>query len=174
MESISNTCLCSCNLVCYCIYPNIFISWSTCASLRCMLQSNPKITVFHHDNIFIWYRLTSKCGGIDIARLLDLCWIFYYWLQYMIGGRNLALLVSMGVCFFFNFWMHAGEGVGVSVAAFLKVTVYEVEYCACSHLQRPISFESTGKHTAEEFKVLTDRHTGILFMWNWKIDISLE
>lgn len=93
MESISNTCPRSFNLICYRLYPNIFISWSTCASLRCMLQSNPKITVFHHDNIFIWYRLTSKCGGIDIARLLDLCWIFYYWLQYMIGGRNLALCV---------------------------------------------------------------------------------
>ncbi|XXG66548.1 hypothetical protein AAC387_Pa06g0098 [Persea americana] len=57
-----------------------------------------------------------------------------------------------------------GEGVGVSVSAFLKATVYEVEYCACSHLQRPISFKSTGKHTAQEFKVLTDSNTGILFM----------
>lgn len=60
--------------------------------------------------------------------------------------------------------MHAGEGVGIAVSAFLKATVYEVEYCACSHLQRSISFNSTGTHTTQEFKVLADRQTGILFV----------
>ncbi|KAJ4834794.1 hypothetical protein Tsubulata_030069 [Turnera subulata] len=48
-----------------------------------------------------------------------------------------------------------GEGVGVSVSAFLKdVTVYEVEYCAYSELRRPISLDLQS-FTAGDFSVRT-------------------
>ncbi|KDP28839.1 hypothetical protein JCGZ_14610 [Jatropha curcas] len=48
-----------------------------------------------------------------------------------------------------------GEGVGVSVSAFMKdVTVYEVEYCAYSVLRRPI-FKEDQSFTTGEFEVLT-------------------
>ncbi|XP_055962408.1 uncharacterized protein LOC126687960 [Mercurialis annua] len=55
-----------------------------------------------------------------------------------------------------------GEGVGVSVSAFLTdVTVYEVDYCAYSELRRPI-LEEERKYTAGEFEVLTKSgQTGI-------------
>ncbi|KAK3019680.1 hypothetical protein RJ639_004155 [Escallonia herrerae] len=55
-----------------------------------------------------------------------------------------------------------GEGVGVSVSAFLKeVTVYEVEYCAYSHLKRPIIFKEDQSFTAGDFEVLIKGQTGI-------------
>lgn len=57
-----------------------------------------------------------------------------------------------------------GEGVGVSISAFLKAMVYEVNYCAYSPLQRQLSLSSTGVITAEEFQVLTDKQMGISFM----------
>ncbi|XP_010275366.1 PREDICTED: uncharacterized protein LOC104610449 [Nelumbo nucifera] len=49
-----------------------------------------------------------------------------------------------------------GEGVGVSISAFLKdATVYEVEYCAYAHTQRPITFNTSQTFTAGNFKVCT-------------------
>ncbi|EEF50287.1 conserved hypothetical protein [Ricinus communis] len=55
-----------------------------------------------------------------------------------------------------------GEGVGVSVSAFMKdVTVYEVEYCAYSELRRLILKEEQ-TYTTGEFEVLTKSgETGI-------------
>ncbi|KAJ6940164.1 hypothetical protein NC651_006333 [Populus alba x Populus x berolinensis] len=51
-----------------------------------------------------------------------------------------------------------GEGVGVSVSAFLKdISVYEVEYCAYSQLRRSLVHEKKS-FTAGEFEVLT--HNG--------------
>ncbi|XP_059651629.1 uncharacterized protein LOC132299170 [Cornus florida] len=58
-----------------------------------------------------------------------------------------------------------GEGVGVSVSAFLKdTTVYEVEYCAYSHLKRSISFGENRSFTAGDFEVFTSNgKTGISY-----------
>ncbi|KAH7692781.1 Histidine phosphatase superfamily clade-1 protein [Dioscorea alata] len=58
-----------------------------------------------------------------------------------------------------------GEGVGVSVSSFLKdAQVFEVEYCAYSHLQRPMSFDSS-EVTETDFKVLTaNGKTGVHFL----------
>ncbi|KAJ6675605.1 hypothetical protein OIU85_011732 [Salix viminalis] len=55
-----------------------------------------------------------------------------------------------------------GEGVGVSVSAFLEdVTVDKVDYCAYSHLRRPV-FHKNKSFTAGEFEVLSDNgRTGI-------------
>ncbi|KAJ0964314.1 hypothetical protein J5N97_029436 [Dioscorea zingiberensis] len=58
-----------------------------------------------------------------------------------------------------------GEGVGVSVSSFMKNTqVFEVEYCAYSHLQRENSFSSS-EFTSTDFKVLTSSgQTGVHFL----------
>ncbi|KAI3693872.1 hypothetical protein L1987_76827 [Smallanthus sonchifolius] len=57
-----------------------------------------------------------------------------------------------------------GEGVGVSVAAHTEehVTVYEVEYCAYSILQRTMKEKES--NAAGEFKLCNQGHTGILTM----------
>lgn len=59
-----------------------------------------------------------------------------------------------------------GEGVGVSVSAFMpdRTTVYEVEYCAYSQLQRPFSIGKNNCVTAGEFEVLLGKgQTGISY-----------
>uniref|UniRef100_A0A1D1XKP8 Putative phosphoglycerate mutase family protein R708 n=1 Tax=Anthurium amnicola TaxID=1678845 RepID=A0A1D1XKP8_9ARAE len=58
-----------------------------------------------------------------------------------------------------------GECVGVGVCAFLKgIEVFEVEFCAYSHLQRKIIFEDGKVCTAEGFNVLTvNGKTGISY-----------
>ncbi|XP_077245005.1 uncharacterized protein LOC143884983 [Tasmannia lanceolata] len=58
-----------------------------------------------------------------------------------------------------------GEGVGVAVSAFLKdMVVFEVEYCAYSHLQRLVSLNSPSTFAAENFKVLIKNgQTGIRY-----------
>ncbi|KAI3439730.1 uncharacterized protein J3R85_004368 [Psidium guajava] len=58
-----------------------------------------------------------------------------------------------------------GEGVGVSVSAFLKdATVYEVEYCAYSILERPIFLEDES-FTAGNFELLANPgQTGISYL----------
>jgi len=58
-----------------------------------------------------------------------------------------------------------GEGVGVSVSAFLKnTTVYEVEYCAYTHSRRLISFDEGQSFTAGDFEVLIhEGQTGISY-----------
>jgi len=64
------------------------------------------------------------------------------------------------------FWGdYAGEGVGVSVSAFVKdTTVYEVEYCAYTHSRRHISFGEGQSFTAGEFEVLIhEGQTGISY-----------
>ncbi|KAJ6709938.1 PHOSPHOGLYCERATE MUTASE FAMILY PROTEIN [Salix koriyanagi] len=57
-----------------------------------------------------------------------------------------------------------GEGVGVSVSAFLKdISVYEVEFCAYSLLRRSVVHENKS-FTAREFEVLTHYgQTGISY-----------
>lgn len=57
-----------------------------------------------------------------------------------------------------------GEGVGVSVSAFLKdVVVFEVDYCAYSNLERPI-FLKDESFTAGNFELLTNSgETGISY-----------
>lgn len=59
-----------------------------------------------------------------------------------------------------------GEGVGVSVSSFKKGTlVYEVEYCAYSHLRRTIKQIPGREATFGEFQVVTKSgRTGIQFM----------
>ncbi|PSS35937.1 Ubiquitin-associated and SH3 domain-containing protein [Actinidia chinensis var. chinensis] len=48
-----------------------------------------------------------------------------------------------------------GEGVGVAFSTFMKdVTVYEVEYCAYSHLRRSISVGDKNSFTAGDFENL--------------------
>lgn len=50
----------------------------------------------------------------------------------------------------------SGEGVSVSVSAFLKdATVYEVDYCAYSELRRRV-FQKGESFTAGDFEVLTE------------------
>lgn len=51
-----------------------------------------------------------------------------------------------------------GEAVGVSVSSFAKdeLEVFNVEYCAFSHLQRRISLKQSQVVTAEKFSVLTE------------------
>ncbi|CAL5381315.1 unnamed protein product [Camellia sinensis] len=58
-----------------------------------------------------------------------------------------------------------GEGVGVAVSEFMKdINVYEVEYCAYSHLQRSISVGENKSFTAGEFEVLIHKtQTGISY-----------
>ncbi|KAK9120813.1 hypothetical protein Syun_018430 [Stephania yunnanensis] len=58
-----------------------------------------------------------------------------------------------------------GEGVGAVISAFLPdLMVYDVEYCAFSHQQRRISFNSDNKFTAGNFEVVPDDlETGIRF-----------
>lgn len=60
------------------------------------------------------------------------------------------------------FLVNSGEGVGVSVSAFLKdISVYEVDYCAYSQLRRSVVHEKKS-FTAGEFEVLTHNgRTGI-------------
>lgn len=57
-----------------------------------------------------------------------------------------------------------GEGVGVSVSAFFEgTTVYEVDYCAYSHLRRPISKENKF-FNGGNFELLTNiSQTGISY-----------
>ncbi|KAJ9171205.1 hypothetical protein P3X46_014600 [Hevea brasiliensis] len=57
-----------------------------------------------------------------------------------------------------------GEGVGVSVSAFLKdATVYEVEYCAYSQLRRRV-FQENQSFIAEDFEVRTkSNQTGVSY-----------
>ncbi|XP_008803826.2 uncharacterized protein LOC103717283 [Phoenix dactylifera] len=64
-----------------------------------------------------------------------------------------------------------GEGVGVSVSSFQKdAEVFEVEYCAFSHLQRHISFEPSQAFVAENFQLLTKSgQTGISFLLHLKM-----
>ncbi|XP_072958702.1 uncharacterized protein [Typha angustifolia] len=59
-----------------------------------------------------------------------------------------------------------GEGVGVSASSFQNdVEIYEVEYCAYSHLQRQISLIPTQPFTAENFIVLTKNgQTGVHYI----------
>lgn len=65
----------------------------------------------------------------------------------------------------------AGEGVGVSVSSFRKdAEVFEVEYCAFSHLQRHISFKPSQAYVAENFQLLTKSgQTGISFFLHLKM-----
>ncbi|MQL73157.1 hypothetical protein Taro_005504 [Colocasia esculenta] len=59
-----------------------------------------------------------------------------------------------------------GEGVGVSVTAFMEETeIDDVEFCAYSQLQRKICLKDSRVPTAEPFTVLTDigGSTGIRF-----------
>ncbi|RVW81301.1 hypothetical protein CK203_038068 [Vitis vinifera] len=58
-----------------------------------------------------------------------------------------------------------GEGVGVSISAFMKdATVYEVDYCAFSHSRRPIFFGNDESFTAGNFQALTKHgQTGISY-----------
>ncbi|KAK9120818.1 hypothetical protein Syun_018435 [Stephania yunnanensis] len=60
---------------------------------------------------------------------------------------------------------YAGKGVRAVISAFLPdVMVYVVEYCAYSHQQRRISFNSDNKFTAGNFEVVPDDlETGIRF-----------
>ncbi|XP_071697052.1 uncharacterized protein [Rutidosis leptorrhynchoides] len=58
-----------------------------------------------------------------------------------------------------------GEGVGTSVSAYTPdhLTVYDVEYCAYSLLQRPISNKEDESVTGSAFEVILDQgYTGIL------------
>ncbi|KAL2612679.1 hypothetical protein R1flu_024371 [Riccia fluitans] len=57
-----------------------------------------------------------------------------------------------------------GQGVGVSVAEF-QFLVYAVDYCAHSHVQRPIySFSSDGSFSAGEWELLTESGpSGVLY-----------
>ncbi|KAL9245252.1 hypothetical protein vseg_018926 [Gypsophila vaccaria] len=59
-----------------------------------------------------------------------------------------------------------GEGVGTSVSTFMKdADVYEVNYCAYSHVRRSIDFGEGGSYTAGSFQLLTVPHiTGIGFL----------
>ncbi|KAK9749184.1 hypothetical protein RND81_02G107800 [Saponaria officinalis] len=59
-----------------------------------------------------------------------------------------------------------GEGVGTSVSTFMKdADVYEVNYCAYSHLRRSVNFGDGGSYTAGNFQLLTVPHiTGIGFL----------
>ncbi|XP_074280018.1 uncharacterized protein LOC141605225 [Silene latifolia] len=59
-----------------------------------------------------------------------------------------------------------GEGVGTSVSTFMKdADVYEVNYCAYSHVRRTIDFDESGSHTSGTFQLLTVPHTtGIGFL----------
>lgn len=58
-----------------------------------------------------------------------------------------------------------GEGVGVAVSEFMKdINVYEVEYCAYSHLQRSVFVGENKSFTAGEFEVLIHKtQTGISY-----------
>lgn len=50
-----------------------------------------------------------------------------------------------------------GEAVGVSVSSFARgLEVFQVEYCAFSHLQRRISIDDSQAATAENFQMLTE------------------
>lgn len=59
----------------------------------------------------------------------------------------------------------AGEGVGVSVSAFLEdTTVIEVDYCAYSELRRPVSWKNES-FSAGNFEVLTKSgQTGVTYI----------
>ncbi|THG08091.1 hypothetical protein TEA_015331 [Camellia sinensis var. sinensis] len=61
--------------------------------------------------------------------------------------------------------LFAWEGVGVAVSEFMKdINVYEVEYCAYSHLQRSVSVGENKSFTAGEFEVLIHKtQTGISY-----------
>lgn len=65
---------------------------------------------------------------------------------------------------FVNFLLNSGEGVGVSVSAFLKdATVYEVEYCAYSELRRRV-FQENQSFTSDAFEVRTKNgQTGVSY-----------
>lgn len=57
-----------------------------------------------------------------------------------------------------------GEAVGVSVSSYLNdAFVYEVEYCAYSHLQRQVCSESSKTVPAGGFKLMTRSQRGLLF-----------
>lgn len=59
----------------------------------------------------------------------------------------------------------AGEAIGASVASFLEdAMVFEVEYCACCHLQRNILSNSSQASSTENFRVLTESgQTGVSY-----------
>ncbi|KAH9603046.1 hypothetical protein KSS87_006281 [Heliosperma pusillum] len=59
-----------------------------------------------------------------------------------------------------------GEGVGTSVSTFMKdADVYEVNYCAYSHVRRTINFDESESYTSGDFQLLTVPHkTGIGFL----------
>ncbi|OAY66256.1 hypothetical protein ACMD2_16654 [Ananas comosus] len=61
-----------------------------------------------------------------------------------------------------------GEAIGVSISYFKKdAEVFDVEYCAFSHLEREITFESEEEFTAGNFKVVTkDGQTGIRYTYS--------
>ncbi|KAK1285084.1 hypothetical protein QJS10_CPB20g01428 [Acorus calamus] len=58
-----------------------------------------------------------------------------------------------------------GEAVGVAVSAFLEdMVVYDVDFCAYSHLQRRVNFKPNQSFTAEEFQVLSNTgQTGVCY-----------
>ncbi|PKA64147.1 hypothetical protein AXF42_Ash005159 [Apostasia shenzhenica] len=57
-----------------------------------------------------------------------------------------------------------GEAVGVSVSAYLEdVIVYEVDYCAFTHLQRRVQVEPCQALSAAGFKLLSSSQTGLLY-----------
>lgn len=68
---------------------------------------------------------------------------------------------------FASFYKFAAEGVGVSVSEFAKeeLTVYEVEYCAYSQLQRSISLAKDNTYTTGTLQVLLAKvvETGISY-----------
>ncbi|MQM05275.1 hypothetical protein Taro_038079, partial [Colocasia esculenta] len=50
-----------------------------------------------------------------------------------------------------------GEAIGVAVSSFLEgVEVFNVDFCAYSHLQREVNFKDSKTLTAGDFKMLTD------------------
>lgn len=59
----------------------------------------------------------------------------------------------------------AGEAIGATVASFLEdAMVFEVEYCACCHLQRNILSNSSQAFSTENFRVLTESgQTGVSY-----------
>ncbi|KAJ8466481.1 hypothetical protein OPV22_029033 [Ensete ventricosum] len=58
-----------------------------------------------------------------------------------------------------------GEAIGASVASFQEdAMVFEVEYCACCHLQRNILSNSSQAFSTENFRVLTESgQTGVSY-----------
>ncbi|KAK8941199.1 hypothetical protein KSP39_PZI009737 [Platanthera zijinensis] len=62
-----------------------------------------------------------------------------------------------------------GEAVGVSVSSYLNdAVVYEVEYCAYSHLLRQVCSEPSKTVAAGGFKLMTRSQSGLLFSFRNK------